>query len=195
MKKNCTELVIILDKSGSMNSLAGDVIGGYNALIADQRKQAGDVFVTTILFDTRYKTVHSRENIKSVGDMDAKTYIPGGCTALLDALGTAIANLKETYAKLPEEEIPEHVIFSIMTDGLENSSREYTYDVIKKLVSDQKKAGWDFLFQAANIDAFAEGHRLGISPEDTASFMASKGGVHLCFCSMNERIHSKRREK
>lgn len=192
MKKGCTEFVIILDKSGSMQRLASDVIGGYNALLEEQRKLPGEAFVTTILFDTTYEVIHDRVDLKSVGDMDAKTYIPGGCTALLDALGTAIANVKRSHAKMAEEDIPEHVVFSIMTDGLENSSSEYDYASVKKMVEQQKKQGWDFLFQAANIDAFEEGGKLGISGKDIASFDASHAGVKLCFSAMSAELRAKR---
>lgn len=188
MKKNATELVLILDKSGSMASLASDVIGGYNALIKEQREKGGEACVTTILFDTGYQTINSRIDIESVKDMDAKTYVPGGCTALLDALGTAISKLEETYSKMDESEIPEHVIFSIMTDGLENSSKEYSNKVVKALVEKKQKEGWHFLFQAANIDAFAEGGKLGINAANIDSFVASGKGVRVCFCMANARV-------
>jgi len=195
MKKGLTELVIIIDKSGSMNGLEKDVVGGYNSLIAEQKKEEGSVLVTTIFFDTKYKEIVSREDINILKELMPSDYRPSGCTALLDTVGNAITSLKEKYAHIKEDELPEHVIFSIMTDGLENSSREYTYKQIKTLIESQKKEGWEFIFQAANIDAFNEGDKLGISVEDIAEFAANSKGVKCCFEVGCAAIKAKRTKK
>lgn len=149
--KDLTELVIIIDKSGSMHGLEKDVVGGFNALIEEQSKE-GETKVTTVFFNDRVIFVHEGVDIKEIKPLDGRSYQPGGCTALLDAIGDAISFIKAKHSKLKEEELPEHTIFSIMTDGLENASREYSYKRIKDMIELQKKCGWDFMFQAANID-------------------------------------------
>ena len=191
MKKGLSEIVIILDKSGSMSGLEKDVIGGYNTLIKEQRKVEGDALVTLILFDTNYTEVYKRVNIKDVKELTDRDYIPSGCTALLDSVGNAISSLDEIYAK---EEEPEHVIFSIMTDGLENSSNEYTYTVIKKMIKTHQDKGWSFHFQAANIDAFAEGDKLGIAHDMINNFEANANGVCLSMKFACASIAKKRKK-
>ena len=188
-----TQLVIILDKSGSMHGLEEDVIGGYNTLIEQQKKKSGRTKVTTILFDTTYNVVHDYKSIKTIPQMERKDYRPSGCTALLDTIGYAINNVKKQHAKM--DKVPEHVIFSIMTDGLENSSRKYTYPLIKEMIEEQKKLGWDFIFQAANIDTYEEARKLGINRDDAVSFKASKDGVRLCFCCIDNKIAEKMNKK
>lgn len=195
MKKGLTELVIIIDKSGSMYHLTKDVVGGFNSLIADQKNEEGEVLVTTILFDTKLKTLHDRENIKNIKELTTESYSPNGCTALLDAVGYAVNHIKEIRSQLNEDTIPEHTIFSIMTDGLENSSVEYQYSAIKKMIEEQKKIGWEFIFQAANIDAFEEGDKLGIDKANISYFLADPAGVKMCFCLGSEHIKRKRKIK
>ena len=175
MKKQ-TELVIIIDRSGSMHGLENDVVGGYNSLIEEQRKE-GDTVVTTIFFNHESKIIHENEDIKKIKPIDRRSYQPNGCTALLDAIGDAIALVKAKHSKLTEKDLPSHTIFSIMTDGLENASREYSYKRIKDMIELQKKCGWEFIFQAANIDTEYEADRLGIDKDMAMSFMATSKGV------------------
>jgi len=193
MKKDLTELVIIIDKSGSMSGLESDVIGGFNSLITEQKKEEGEVNVTIIFFDTTYKVIHDRENINNIKNLEKKDYIPSGCTSLLDTVGNAINHIKEVHSKIKDECIPEHTIFSIMTDGCENSSKEYTYKQIKEMIEKQKELGWDFIFQAANIDAPTEGSKLGINVEDISSFDATDKGVEVCMCYCSNAIKRKRK--
>lgn len=193
MKKGMTNLIIILDRSGSMRGLEKDVIGGYNSLIEEQRKDEGEVRVTTILFNTGVKFVNENEDIKKVSLMTNVDYTVGGCTALLDAIGVAVRNVEEKYMSIPEEERPEHTIFSIMTDGEENSSMFFTYPLIKKMISEKKEKGWDFLFQAANIDSFATGRKLGVDDKDIRNFEASEKGLRCCMSQMSFMIKDKKR--
>ena len=182
--KDVTELVIIIDKSGSMYSLTNDVVGGFNSLIEEQKKE-GETLVTTIFFNHDVKFVHEQLDIKEVKPLDKRTYRASGCTALLDAIGDGIAYIKSKHASLREDELPKHTIFSIMTDGLENASREYSYSKIKSMIELQKKCGWSFIFQAANIDTEYEAERLGIDQDMAMSFEASCDGVarHFKCCS------------
>ena len=174
--KDITELVIIIDRSGSMHGLEKDVIGGFNSLIEEQRKEEGKTLVTTIFFNQDVKFIHEGIDINNIKKLDGRSYIPSGCTALLDAIGNAIGFIKTRHAKLDEKELPKHTIFSIMTDGLENASKEYSYSQIKNMINLQKKSGWDFIFQAANIDVEYEADRLGIDKDMTNSFDATEEG-------------------
>ena len=180
--KDITELVIIIDRSGSMHGLEKDVVGGFNALIEEQKKQ-GATQVTTIFFNDKVKFIHEGVDINEVKPLDGRSYTPSGCTALLDAIGDAISFIKARHGRLTEEELPSHTIFSIMTDGLENASREYRYEQIKDMIELQKKCGWDFIFQAANIDVRREADRLGIDGDMAMSFEATSSGVERCMCA------------
>ena len=195
MKKELTELVIIIDKSGSMHGLEKDVIGGYNSLIEEQKKQ-GETVVTTVFFNDKVDFVHECVSINDIKPLDGRSYLPMGCTALLDAIGNAIGFIKEKHAKLKDEDIPEHTIFSIMTDGLENASREYSYKKIKSMIEFQKKCGWDFIFQAANIDVEYEANRLGIDQDMASAFVADSKGVKtqmkFCCASINKARKTKK---
>lgn len=191
MKQGLVELVVIIDKSGSMNGLEKDVVGGFNSLIKEQKKHDGEVLVTTLLFDDMMNFVSKRVNINNIKPMTENDYVPSGCTALLDAIGHSISYIKTTHLGLEEENKPEHVIFSIMTDGLENSSSEYNYSKIKNMIKSQKKEGWDFLFQAANIDEVAEGTKIGISRDDIDMFMATPNGTRECFSIASIKIRKK----
>lgn len=174
--KVLTELVIIIDKSGSMHGLEKDVVGGFNALVEEQRKE-GETKVTTVFFNDKVNFVHEGVDIKEIKNLDGRSYQPSGCTALLDAIGDSISLIKAKHSKLKEKELPEHTIFSIMTDGLENASREYSYKRIKDMIELQKKCGWEFIFQAANIDTEYEADRLGIDRDMAMSFDANSEGV------------------
>ena len=154
MKKNLTEMVFILDRSGSMSGLEKDTIGGYNSLLEKQKKEEGQAYVSTILFDHKQEVVHDRVLLSKVKPLTEKEYYVRGCTALLDALGSAINHIKNIHKYAREEDRPEKTIFVITTDGMENASQEYSYAKVKKMVEEQKrKNGWEFLFLGANIDA------------------------------------------
>ena len=196
--KDVTELVIIIDRSGSMHPLTDDVIGGFNSLIEEQKKE-GETVVTTIFFNDSIKFIHERIDIKEIKPLDRRTYCASGCTALLDAIGDGIAYIKSKHASMREENLPKHTIFSIMTDGLENASREYSYKKIKSMIELQKKCGWDFIFQAANIDTEYEADRLGIDRDMAMSFEADSDGVKTqmkCCCDVISKARkSPRKEK
>ena len=195
--KDLTELVIIIDRSGSMHDLKQDVIGGYNTLIEEQKK-IGKTLVTTVFFNHEIKFIHEGADIKDIKPIDGRSYQPSGCTALLDAIGDAIGYIKAKHAKLTEEELPENTIVSIMTDGLENASKEYSYSQIKRMIELQKKCGWTFIFQAANIDVEYESSRLGIDRDKTMKFTACSKGVHdqmrYC-CNMVTKIKTSPKKK
>lgn len=188
-----TELIIIIDRSGSMHGLEADVIGGFNSLI-EKQKEEGETSVTTVFFNDQFSLIHECVDIKEVKPLDKRSYIPTGCTALLDAIGNAIGLIKSKHAKLTEEELPKHTIFSIMTDGLENASKEFSYKKIKDMIELQKKCGWDFIFQAANIDTEYEAHRLGIDADMAVSFDTSSEGVKQNMKMMCCMISKKRKE-
>ena len=193
MKKGLTELVIILDQSGSMHGLESDVVGGFNSLVESQIKSGGETLITTIMFSDTSDLVHNRTNAKSIKKLTENDYEPHGCTALLDAVGNAVCSLEKTHRNIKEDELPENIIFSIMTDGLENASIEYSKDMVKKLIESQRKIGWEFMFQAANIDAFDEGYKLGMDSKDISTFKADKVGVSLCMCQISKGIIEKRK--
>lgn len=190
---NVTELIIIIDKSGSMQPLRNDVIGGFNALIEEQAK-LGATRVTTIFFNDSVDFIHKNVDIADIKPLDAQRYVPCGCTALLDAIGEAIAYVQETHFK-ENEDVAEHTIFSIMTDGLENASNEYSYAIIRDLIQKQTKQGWEFIFQAANLDVARESHRLGIRPSRAFSFDASSEGVRLKMAYCCDMIGDLRKKK
>lgn len=195
--RDVTELVIIIDKSGSMQPLTEDVIGGFNSLIEEQKKE-GETIVTTIFFNDAIKFIHGRIDIKEIKPLDKRTYVASGCTALLDAIGDGIAFIKSKHASTKEENLPKHTIFSIMADGLENASREYSYKKIKGMIELQKKCGWDFIFQAANIDTEYEANRLGIDADMAMSFEADSEGVKTqmkCCCAAITKARKASRKK
>jgi uncharacterized protein YegL len=178
MKKDSCELVFILDKSGSMSGLESDTIGGFNANLKAHKELGGDVRVTTVLFNDQYELLHDRIYIQAVAPMTEKEYQVGGMTALIDAVGETVRKLRKVQKQTAEEFRAEKVIFVIITDGQENSSREYRYADIKKLIEhQQKKYGWEFLFLGANIDAFDEADKLGIVADHAANFVANPAGV------------------
>lgn len=193
MKKNLTELVFILDRSGSMGGLESDTIGGFNGMIEKQKKEDGEANVTTVLFDDRYDLVHDRfpiEHIKALTDRD---YYVRGSTALLDAVGKTINKMANIQRRLPEELRAEKVIFVITTDGMENASTEYSYDDIKEMISlEKEKYGWEFMFLGANMDAVSEAAKFGISADRSATYLNDSDGVELNYCILNKAITSMR---
>ena len=180
MKKNLTELVMILDRSGSMEGLESDTIGGYNSMLRKQRETEGDVLVSTILFDDESEVLYDRVPLEKLPQMTENEYYVRGCTALLDAIGGAIQHIGNIHRHTPEEERPEKTIFVITTDGMENSSCEYSYDKVKKMVEEKKeKYGWEFLFLGANIDAIETAGRFGISADRAANYNSDHEGTVL----------------
>ncbi len=196
MKKNLTELVFILDKSGSMSGLEADTIGGFNAMIDKQRLEAGEALVSTVLFDTDCTVVHDRVNLADVPKLTEREYCPGGCTALLDALGGAIRHIGSVHKYAREEDVPERTLFVITTDGMENASRRYTSDQVKAMIQRQKaKYDWEFLFLGANIDAVETAGRYGIDPDRAVNYHADREGTRLNYRVVGEAISSVRASK
>jgi uncharacterized protein YegL len=180
MKTNITELVFILDKSGSMSGLERDTIGGYNALLKKQQEELGQAIVTTVLFDDNYELLHDRINIKSIRPISDKDYFVGGCTALLDAIGRTIHKIGNAQRYSGEEQRADKVMFVITTDGMENASKEYNYEKIKAMVKRQKeKYGWEFIFLGANIDAISTAAKFGINADRAANYNADGEGTRL----------------
>ena len=180
-KENLTELVFILDKSGSMAGLVDDTIGGYNALLEKNREAEGEALVSTVLFDNSSQVLHDRVDIAHVKPLTRKDYQPGGCTALLDAVGGAIAYHQTVRKILPAELHPAHTLFCITTDGYENASRRYGYKQVKHMIEAAKEQGWEFMFLGANIDVAAEAGKLGIDAECAVSFEATVKGCAAAF--------------
>ncbi|MCR5740047.1 MAG: VWA domain-containing protein [Lachnospiraceae bacterium] len=196
MKKNLTEVVFILDRSGSMSGLESDTIGGFNSMITKQKKEEGEAYITTVLFDDKIETLHDRIEIGRVEPMNDSQYFTRGCTALLDAIGKTVNHISDIHRYAREEDRPEKTIFIITTDGLENSSREFTYDKIKNLLTKkQEKDGWEFLFLGANIDAIEVAGKMGISRDDACDYVCDEAGTALNFNVMSNVIGSVRRAK
>ena len=179
-----TELVFILDRSGSMSGLESDTIGGFNGMIAQHRSEGGDVLVSTVLFDHEHEVVHDRVRIADVPALTSKEYYTRGCTALLDAMGDAIHHIKNVHKYARPEDRPARTMFIITTDGMENSSTRYTADQVRAMVKQQEEAGWAFVFLGANIDAVQVAGGLGIRPEFAAEFACDAAGVRENFASL-----------
>ena len=189
MRKNLTEIVFILDRSGSMSGLEADTIGGYNSLIEKQKKEAGEAYVSTILFDDKAEVLHDRVDLRTIQPMTDKDYYVRGCTALLDAVGGAIYHIGNVHKYAREEERPEKTLFIITTDGMENSSKFYTYEKVKRMVERQKeKYGWEFLFLGANIDAAAEAERFGIRKDRAVDYHADHKGTAVNYRALSKAV-------
>ena len=189
MKNNITELVFILDRSGSMAGLVSDTIGGFNSMIARQKQESGTAYVTTVLFDTRLERIHDRLALEDVPALTDQDYVPGGCTALLDAIGETVRHIARIHKYARPEDVPEKTAVVITTDGLENASRLYRLDEIKKLIEhEQEKYGWEFLFLGANIDAVETAGSIGIRADRSANFMPDSAGVELSFHAVSDAI-------
>lgn len=175
-----TELVFILDRSGSMAGLEKDTIGGFNSLIEKQRKEPGNAVVSTVLFDNKSEVIHDRVPLESIPPMTDKEYYVRGCTALLDAVGGAIHHIGNVHKYARREDVPDKTLFVITTDGMENASRRYNYERVRKMIQRQKERyGWEFIFLGANIDAAAEAKRFGIDPEWAANYHCDEAGTAL----------------
>ncbi|HIU68213.1 MAG TPA: VWA domain-containing protein [Candidatus Caccomorpha excrementavium] len=189
MKKNLTELVFILDKSGSMSGLEKDTIGGYNSLMEKQRKLDGECVITTVLFDNRYELLHDRIDLRAVAPITEKEYFVGGATALLDAIGRTIHKIAAVQEHTAEEYRAEKVMFVIITDGEENASREYSAAQVKELIKRQKERyGWEFVFLGANIDAVETAGRFGIDANRAVDYVPDGRGTELNFRMMSETV-------
>ena len=193
MKNNVTELVFILDKSGSMSGLEADTIGGFNSMIAKQKKLDGKVIVSTVLFDDEIEVLHDRVDIQGIKPMTDEEYTIGGCTALLDAIGGAIHHIGNIHKYARPEDVPEHTMFIITTDGQENASHNYTSDRVKKMIRRQEECyGWEFLFVAANIDAVETAKSIGIRRERAANYNYSKKGTRNLYDAVDCAVTSMR---
>ena len=191
MKKQWTELVFILDRSGSMSGLEAETIDGYNGLLAKQKKEAGQAMLTTVLFDDRFQLLHDRVQLEEVMPITEREYYVRGSTALLDALGKTIQHVSGVHRSMKMEERPTRVLVVITTDGMENASSEYSVRTIRQLVEHQKKAcDWEFLFLGANIDALEVAERVGIARERAVDFHSDREGTHLSYQVIHEAISS-----
>ena len=194
MKKNLTELVFILDRSGSMAGLEGDTIGGFNAMLQKQRGEPGEALISTVLFDNKTEVIHDRVPLDRVSALTEKEYFVRGCTALLDAVGGAIHHIGNVHKYAREEDRPEKTLFVITTDGMENASRRYTYDKVRVMIERQReKYGWEFLFLGANIDAAREAARFGIRSDCAADYHADSVGTEVVYEAVSEAVCQVRR--
>lgn len=189
MKKGLTELVFILDRSGSMSGLEADTIGGFNSLIQKQKKEEGEAYISTVLFDDRSEVLYDRVPLSRIEPMNDRQYYVRGCTALLDAIGGAIHHIGNVQKYAREEDRPEKTIFIITTDGMENASRRYTYDKVKKMVERQReKYGWEFLFLGANIDAIAVAGRFGVQASRAVNYECDSEGTQLNYEVLSKAV-------
>ncbi|MDO5136280.1 MAG: hypothetical protein Q4D55_09520 [Eubacteriales bacterium] len=193
MKNNITELVFILDRSGSMSGLERDTIGGFNSMLEKQRRAPGRALISTVLFDNVSEVIHDRMAIGDVPRLTQKEYFVRGCTALLDAVGGAIHHIGNVHKYARKEDVPEKTLFIITTDGLENASRRYTYGRVRSMIRRQKERyGWEFLFLGANMDAAAEAGRFGIDASMAADYHCDQEGTALNYQVISEAITSVR---
>lgn len=189
MKKNLTEMVFILDRSGSMQNLTSDTIGGFNSMIENQKNEEGEAFVTTVLFDDNYELLHDHVNIQDVKPITNKEYYARGCTALLDAVGKTINSIGSRLSGTPEDERPDKVIFVITTDGMENASREFNKKTVKEMIEHQQdKYSWTFMFLGANMDAVGEAASLGINTDFAKTYTANSIGTQSVYASMSKAM-------
>ena len=195
MKANLTELVFILDRSGSMGGLESDTIGGFNSMLVKQQAEPGECRITTVLFDDTYEVLHDRIDIKAVSKITGNEYFVRGCTALLDAIGKTIKKINKVQKNTAEEYRAGKVLFVITTDGMENASHEYTFDKVKTMVEKQKKKhNWEFIFLGANIDAIDVASRVGIEKNRASNFHNDSAGVALNYDALSETVSMYREE-
>ena len=190
MKKNLTELVFILDRSGSMSGLESDTIGGYNSFLEKQKEEDGSCLVSTVLFNQHSKVIHDRVDLVKIEKMERKDYLASGTTALIDAMGDAIHHIKNVHKYIRKEDVPENTIFVIITDGLENASHKYSSDDVKKMVEQQKEKGWEFLFLGANIDAVETARTYGIAEDRTSDYLCDEAGIEKNFDALSKSVKS-----
>ena len=193
MKKGLTELVFILDRSGSMQGLEADTIGGFNSMVEQQKKEEGEAYVSAVLFDDRREVLYDRTPIRRVERMTEKQYYVRGCTALLDAVGLAIHHIGNVHKYARNEDVPEKTLFVIITDGMENASRLYGPEKLRSMIErQQKKYNWEFLFIGANIDAITEASKIGIQPSRAANYVHDSKGTRLNFDTLSSAISGAR---
>ncbi len=196
MKKGLTEIVFILDRSGSMSGLESDTIGGYNSMIEKQKKEEGEALISTVLFDGQTDVLHDRVPLDKIDPITEKEYYVRGSTALLDAVGGAIHHIGNVHKYAREEDVPEKTLFIITTDGMENSSRQYSYDRVKKMIEKQKeKYHWEFIFLGANIDAVSVADRFGVDRQHAVRYECDSAGTALNFQVMNKMVSCARGAK
>ncbi|MBR5314882.1 MAG: VWA domain-containing protein [Clostridia bacterium] len=189
MKNNVTELVFILDRSGSMEGLEKDTIGGFNSMIEKQKKQEGECYVSTVLFDDESEVLHDRLRLRDVKRMTENDYVVQGCTALIDAIGGAIRHIGNIHKYARKEDVPEHTLFIITTDGYENASHLYTSEQVKTMIERQKeKYGWEFIFMGANIDAVETAAKYGIGADRAVNYHSDKQGTRINYEAMSDAI-------
>lgn len=196
MKKDLTELVFILDRSGSMFSLIDDTIGGFNSMLEKQKKQDGEAFVSTVLFDDSSKVLHDRVSLDKVKQMTRDDYTVGGCTALVDAVGDAIHHIGNVHKYARQEDVPEHTVFVIITDGMENASHRYTAEELRRKIERQReKYGWEFIFMGANIDAVQTAKHYGIREDRAVNYHADTVGTRAVYAAVSEAVCCARASK
>ena len=189
MKKGLTELVFILDESGSMSGMEADAIGGFNSMIEKQRREAGEAYVSTVAFSNTSRVIHDRVALAEVEPMTARDYTPGGCTALLDALGGAIHHIGNVHKYARAEDVPEHTVFVITTDGMENASHRYSRREVRAMVERQKaRYGWEFLFLGANMDAIAAAEDIGIRRDRAVKYVSDPEGTELNYRVVSDTL-------
>ena len=196
MKKGLTEIVFILDRSGSMHGLEKETIGGFNSLIEKQRKEDGEALISTVLFDHQSEVLHDRLPLDAISLMSDKDYYVRGCTALLDAIGGAIHHIGNVHKYARKDDVPEKTLFIITTDGYENASKRYTHAQVRNMIERQKtKYGWEFLFLGANIDAISTAKQFGITPEYATNYHNDAAGTALNYDVLSEAISDVRKSK
>lgn len=193
---NITELVFVLDRSGSMAGLESDTVGGFNAMIEKQKKQEGEAYVSTVLFDGESEVLHDRVKLGDIPKMTDKDYTVRGCTALIDAIGGAIHHIGNIHKYSRPEDVPEHTLFVITTDGFENASHRYSSEDVKRMIERQKeKYGWEFLFIGANIDAVETAAHYGIDKEKAVNYHADEEGTYILFDTVADAVCDVRANK
>ena len=194
MKKGLTEIVFILDRSGSMSGLEADTIGGYNSMLKKQQKEEGEAYISTVLFDDRIEVLHDRTPIGKVRPITDDDYYVRGCTALLDAVGGAIHHIGNVHKYARDEDVPEKTLFIITTDGMENASREYSYRRVKQMIERRKeRCHWEFIFMGANIDAVEVAGRFGVDRMHSVRYEADGAGTQLNYKMMSKLVSRARR--
>ncbi len=194
MKKDLTELVFILDKSGSMADMVEDTVGGFNAMIEKQKKLDGEVLVSTVLFSNNSKVLHDRVPIEKIEPLNEDQYHVGGGTALIDAIGSAVSHIGNIHKYAREEDRPEHTLFVITTDGMENSSRIFGSEQVKQMIKRQKELyGWEFIFAAADIEAVETARNIGINPDRAAMYARTKAGTRALYDAVDSAVECLRR--